>query len=143
MKGQLNAEEKYEAQVRQVWDSVEEEITAEAMEQQAREVGQYARTAREMERAAVNVDAFARQMQMKIARTGLDRVWQLRCAGKFNQADEALRLMQEYLRAVHATRLQAADSGLSQEEIFAHMEYLMRAHELTQPEVQPMLWPAL
>lgn len=139
MSEQWNAEKK----VRQVWDSVEEEVTAEAVEQQAREVAEYIRTAREMERAAVNVDAFAHQMQMKIARTGLDRVWKLRCEGKVNQSNEALRLMQEHLRAVHATRVQAADSGLSQEESFARMEYLMRAHELTQPEPLPVLWPAL
>lgn len=139
MSEQMNAEKK----VQQIWDSVVEEIAAETMERQAREVAEYVRTAREMERASVNVDAFARQMQRKIAETGLGRVWQLRCEGKVSQSNEALQLMQEHLRAVHAARLQADGSGLSQEEIFARMEYLMRAHELTQPESMPVLWPAL
>ena len=82
-------------------------------------------------------------MERKILATGLLRVWQMRCECKFKLADEALKLMQKYLRALHETERQAADSDLSQEEIFACLQHWARAHEATQPEVKPRLWRGL
>lgn len=143
MTEQLNAENNHEAQVRQIWDSVVDEITAETVEQQMLRAAEGIRAVREAQRAQVNIYSFTRQMQQEIAKTGLRRVWQLRCAGKFNLADEALQVMQEYLCALHATQRHAENSDLPQEEICARMERWVMEHEFSMPEEKPVLWPAL
>ena len=135
--------ENHEAQVRQLWDSVVDELEVEAVERQLQEAVKCVNAAREVQRASANIDSFARQMEWKIVATGLRRVWQMRCAGKFRLADEAMKLMQKYLCALRETERQAEVSGLSQEEILACMERWARAHEATLPEVKPKLWRGL
>ena len=133
----------HETQVRQLWDSVVDELDLEEMERKLQEAERCVNAAREVQFASVNVHTFARKMECKIVATGLRRVWQMRCAGKFKLADEALQMMQKYLCALHETERQAADSGLAQEEIFACMERWAQAHEATLPKVPPRLWPDL
>ena len=133
----------HETQVRRIWNCAEEEIALEAMERQLQEAVKCVSAAQEVQRASEGVYSFARQMERKILATGLLRVWQMRCECKFKLADEALKLMQKYLRALHETERQAADGGLSQEETFVWLERVARAHEATQPEVQPRLWRGL
>ena len=132
-----------ERRVRRLWDSAAEEVAAETMERQLQEAARCVSAAREVRRASEDICSFARQMEWKVVATGLRRVWQMRCAGKFEQADEALKLMQQYLCALHETQCQAADSRLSQEEAITCMERLARAHEATVPEVKPKLWRGL
>ena len=139
----MNAEKYHETQVRRLWDSAVDEIEDEMMERQLQEAVKCVSAAQEVQRASVSIDSFARQMEWKIVATGLRRVWQMRGAGKYRHADEALRLMQKYLCALHETQRQAADRGLAQEAVFACMERCVRAHEATLPEVKPKLWRGL
>ena len=136
MAEQVNTENGREAQLREMWASAAEEIAAETVERQVQAAAHWISKAREEERAAMNAYSFACCTRERIADTGERRVFLLRCAGKFDEADEALQLTQEYLHGLRAMERQTADNSISQEEICARMERWAQEHEFSLPEVE-------
>lgn len=135
MAEKINAEKEREAKLREMWNSAAEEIAVETAERQMQAAAQWISKAREAERAAMNAYTFACRTRTRIVDVGGRRVFMLRCAGKFDEADEALQLTQEYLHGLRTMEQQTADNSPSQEELCARMERWAQEFAFALPEV--------
>ena len=136
MAEQMNAEKERETKLREMWNSAADELAVETAQRQMQAAAEWISKGRKAERAAMNAYAFACRTRERIADTGERRVFTLRRAGRFEEADEALQITQEYLHGLRAMERQTAGNSPAQEELCARMERWAQEHEFSLPEVE-------
>ncbi len=119
--------------IRKIWESVVEDVKNETVEQQVQQTAAWILDAQKMDRTALDPYLIARHTQQQIADVGVRRVEALRGVGKFSQANEALRLTQEYLELLVALEQHAADNALPGEELCARMKRCAQEHLFSLP----------
>lgn len=116
------AEHKIEA--KNGWDAVMETLENEKVERYVDRIVKWLRMARRMEREVPAPGFAVVSAQRELANVGMRRIEQLRRAGKFDKADRALELTQEYFDL-----LKTAERSLLGEELCAYLEQRVKEFE--------------